>query len=425
MSALLDKLLQTELSSDDEVLQVLRQKAQKNVLQYGLPSLRDERWKYTSLKLLERRDYSEFNEVDQGAAIEQAKSIIEGCPGVGWVVFAGDHCLLSGSFEWLHSLADLLSDGMDKTQQIFIADEQVKAGSTDGFIWLNLARSQSGLVLNLPDDLKIDQPLHIVYLNGNDENPVASNIRHHWKLGKNAKLDIVEHYYQSDAGLSNIYRTIELDKSSQLNWVALQHSGNDFALLQHSHVQQHANSVCRQWVLDLGARLTRQETRVDLAGEQSDYEYAGLLLGQQRQHRDQHVLVQHNAKRCTSQQSYRSVLDGHARGVVNTAAKVAAGADGSDVQQNTASLLLSNNAEMDAKPELEIHADEVVASHGATIGQLDEEALFYLNSRGIKQDQARQILIGGFVGAIVESMDHEVLREHANELVSKQLERLL
>lgn len=425
MSALLDKLLHTDVISDDEVLQALRQKAQKNVLQYGLPSLRDERWKYTSLKLLERRDYSELNDVDQAAAVEQAKSIVGDYASAGLVVFVGDHCLLSGSFDWLHSLTDLLGDGMESVQQIFIADEQVQAGSTDGFIWLNLARSQSGLVLNLPDDLQVDQPLHVVYLHSDDGSAVASNIRHHWKLGKNAKLDIVEHYYQSDAGLSNVYRTIDLDKGSELDWLTVQHSGNDFALLQHSHIQQHADSICQQRVLDLGARLTRQETRVDLAGEQSDYQYAGLLLGRKRQHRDQHVLVQHNAKFCTSQQSYRSVLDDHARGVVNTAAKVAVGADGSDVQQNTASLLLSNNAEMDAKPELEIHADEVVASHGATIGQLDEDALFYLHSRGIKQDQARQILIGGFVGSIVESIGRDVLREQVKELVSKQLEQVL
>lgn len=435
MSALLDKLLHGDAASNDEVLKVLRQKAQKNVLQFGLPSLRDERWKYTSLKLLERRDYSELDGVDQEAAIEQAKTIIDDCPSAGLVVFVGDHCLLSrslvsGSYDWLQSLSELLEGGSETAQQLFIADQQVQAGSTDGFIWLNLARSQSGLVLNLPEGLQIDQPLHIVYLNisddsNTDQSAQASNIRHHWKLAKQAKLDIVEHYFDCSAGLANIYRTVDLGKNAEINWLSIQHAGNDFALLQHNHIQQQASSCCRQWTLDLGARLARQETRVDLAGEQADYQYAGLLLGRQRQHHDQHVLVQHNAKHCTSQQTYRSVLDDHARGVVNTAAKVAVGADGSDVQQNTASLLLSNNAEMDAKPELEIHADEVVASHGATIGQLDEDALFYLRSRGIHQDQARQMLIGGFVGNIVESISHAALREHADRLVSKQLEQIL
>lgn len=426
MSMLLNKLLPgDELPGNDETVNGLRQRAQKNLLQHGLPGLRDERWKYTSLKLLERRDYVDAGDLDQQAVIEQAKTIVGNSPGAGMVVFAGDHCLLVDVPDGVFSLTDSLKDQPADAAPILAADPQVQEHSSDGFIWLNLARSQSGLVLDIPGGEKLDQPLHVVYLSAGQQTSTATHLRHHWKLGRQSVVDIVEHYHNEGAGLINIYRSVELDQDSCLNWVSIQHHGNDFALLQHTHIQQQARAHCRHWHYDLGARLSRQETRVDLAGEQANYEYAGLLLGRQRQHRDQHVLVNHNAKHCNSRQNYRSVLGDHARGVVNTAARVAPGADGSDVEQNTASLLLSHNAEMDAKPELEIHADEVLASHGATIGQLDEDALFYLCSRGIPADQARQMMIGGFVSNTLSDIGNEIIRDQIQALVNRQLEQML
>ncbi len=423
MSALLDKLLShSSTGGTGAVVQQMRQAAQKSVLQYGLPTIADERWKYTSLKLLERREYSKLGAVDKATVIRSAENIIGDSPSAGLVVFAGGHCLLSQAPEWARSLVDVLSDDPEAAEQLLSADELVQAGSSDGFIWLNLARAADGLIIDIPPGVRVEQPLHIVYL---DEDNLAWQLRHHWKIAAGSSLTIVEHLCCTGAGLGNIYRSIDLESDSELNWLTMQQAGNEFALLQHNHLLQQQSSSCRQWNLDLGARLSRQETRVSLTEKQANYHYGGLLLGQQRQHRDQQVLVMHDAADCSSRQNYRSVLAGHARGVVNTAARVAAGADGSDVQQNTASMLLSNTAEMDAKPELEIHADEVVASHGATIGQLDEEALFYLRSRGIDQGFAKQMLIAGFVNKIVTGISDAKLAAYAQAQVQQQLEHLL
>ncbi len=426
MTALLNKLMHANESMNIDVgvgVEKLRQEAQKKVLQYGLPTLRDERWKYTSLKLLERREYPDSTDFDEAAAIQQANKIIGDLPSAGLVIFVGECCLLSLAPEWADSLSMLLSDASTGGQQALTADALVQDSSSDGFIWLNLTRATTGLIFNLPVDKSIEKPLHVVYLN--QSNAQAWYLRHHWKLAGNSKLTIMEHQYYSGAGLGNIYRSIELGENSELNWLTVQQTGSEFVLLQHNHIQQQHNSLCKQLNLDLGARLARQETRVQLAEPEAGYRYAGLLLGQQRQHQDQHVQVNHEAVNCSSQQSYRTVLGGHARGVVNTAAKVATGADGSDVQQNTASMLLSNTAEMDAKPELEIYADEVVASHGATIGQLDEDAMFYLRSRGLNMDLARQMLVGGFVSNIVETIEADELRAYTEVLVRQQLEQML
>ncbi len=427
MSARMDQLLEKLLPSQqpeavDGSVTVLRQQAQKNLLKFGLPGLHDERWKYTSLKLLERRDYS-VGEFDDEAALQTARTVVGELPSAGMVVFSNQHCLLALAPEWMHSLESLLLNDDSLAAAALQADELVQANSADGFMWLNLTRSQAGLVFDLAAGQCIDQPVHIVYLD--QDAAQACHWRHHWRLGEGARLTLVEHYHFSGAGLGNIYRSIELAGASELNWLSLQQTGNDYALIQHNHITQHAGARCDQQWLDLGARLARQETRVNLSGVNASFAYAGLLLGRQRQHHDQHVLVNHQATQCHSQQTYRAVLDGHARGVVNTAACVLPGADGSDVQQNTASLLLSNQAEMDAKPELEIHADEVVASHGATIGQLDEDAVFYLRSRGIPEAKARQMLVGGFVRSIAARVTHDELREYAETLVNRRLEQML
>jgi len=439
MTALLDKLLDTSQmnnralndsaieSGDTEngntAVAELRQAAQKNVLQYGLPSLRDEAWKYTSLKLIERRDYSQADDFDQAEIIQRAKKIVGDLPTAGMIVFAGEHCLLSLSPQWLHSLYVELADATAIAQTALQPDNLTQANSSDGFIWLNLARASQGTVIDLPANLKLEQPIHIVYLN--EGNGQALNIRHHWRLGAESSLSIIEHQHYSGAGLANIYHSIELAENSQLNWSTLQKTSHEFAMLQHSHIHQHAASRCQQCVLDMGARLARQETRVALVEPGADYQYSGLLLGHQRQHHDQHVWVNHNAANCSSQQTYRSVLGDHARGVVNTAAKVTQGADGSVIQQNTASLLLSDHAEMDAKPELEIHADEVVASHGATIGQLDEEAVFYLRSRGINDQLARHMLMDGFVSTIADGIADQALHDYVQNQIQQQLEQML
>lgn len=400
--------------------------------QYGLPSQRDERWKYTSLKGLERTSFligekQVSSETGNNHLIEAATRLVGNLPSAGIVVFSGHDYILSDNISWLSISNDQTAISAD----LLNADPLVTESGSDGFIWLNLARHHQVLHLDLPADIRVDAPLHIIYLQSDTTS--IQHIRQHWQLAAGTRLDIVEHFVEAEdkAGdkqqnaLSTVYRTIDLSDKAELHWVQYQHTGTTHTAIQHTHIQQSAESICRQVQLDIGARLLRHEVRVQLNGEQAHYHYAGLLLGHGRQHRDQQVYVEHRAKNCSSEQHYRSVLAGHARGVVNTAATVAASADGSEIQQHTASLLLSDNAEMDAKPQLEINADEVIASHGATIGQLDDEAVFYLQSRGIPEPQARRLLIAGFARHIVELISATQLSDHFNAKVDEHLEQLL
>lgn len=424
MNTLLEKLLPP--FSEQLSVKAYRAEAHKNALKYGLPSLRDESWKYTSLKLLERRNYEAAFSLDADAALQAAQNIVGDLPSAGIVVFVGQQCLLSllpdQVQSWVHNIASHWNaEGRDT--ELLNADALVTKQSADGFIWLNLTSAEAGLLIDVPADHQVEQPLHIVYLD--EQTQHAWQLRHVWRLGNNAQLSVIEHLHYASAGMANIYRTIELNDDSQLQWLTLQQTGKDFAVLQHNHIFQQQSARCDQRHVDLGGRLARHETRVNLEQKAADYRYHGLLLGQQRQHHDHHLQVNHIATQCRSEQSYRTVLGGHARGVVHTAATVAAGADGSDVQQNTASMLLSHNAEMDTQPQLVIHADEVVASHGATIGQLDDDALFYLRSRGIPHDQAKQMLLAGFVQSVIEVIHPPAVFDYVNQQVQQQLEDML
>jgi Fe-S cluster assembly protein SufD len=196
--------------------------------------------------------------------------------------------------------------------------------------------------------------------------------------------------------------------------------------LQHAQIQQddqHATLITRTEIeqfetsryeftgLDLGGSLVRHDLRSLLRGAGAHCEFRGAYLPRGSSHVDVHLEIEHRAPNCSSGQFYRGVLEDRGRAVWNGRVHVHPGADGTEARQSNANLLLSRHAEVDTKPELEIEADDVIASHGATVGQLDEDAIFYLRSRGLDEPMARQLLTGAFCRAVVDKLPAGPVRE--------------
>jgi len=219
----------------------------------------------------------------------------------------------------------------------------------------------------------------------------------------------------------NIVVQAELGKGSELKHIRVQNGGRENILFTSTQVKQAADSYYRYTGFDVGGGLVRHSMSCSLVGQAARAELSGAFVLDGQRHVDNHICVDHVAPACSSDQFFRGVLGGKSRGVFNGKAIIQAGADGSKVRQSNANLLLSDTAEIDTKPELEIYADEVEASHGATVGQMDEQAVFYLRSRGIGETQARKMLTMAFCRTVTERLAEPELAEQLGLLLDRSM----
>ena len=218
-------------------------------------------------------------------------------------------------------------------------------------------------------------------------------------------------------GALNVMLQARLGDAARLEHTRVQRETDEAVLLTATSVEQGADSRYRYNGFDLGGGLVRHELYTELVGEGARSDLGGACVLDHRRHGETRISVDHAAPNCSSEQVFRGVLGGRSRGVFNGRALIREGADGSSVRQSNANLLLSPLAEMDTKPELEIDADEVEASHGATFGQLDETAVFYLRSRGLSDSHARRILTSAFCHVVSNRIADRELAERIGELL--------
>ncbi len=266
------------------------------------------------------------------------------------------------------------------------------------------------------------EPLHLIYLNV----PTASASR--WQTIcdidlRAGKASLIEHHL-GEAGadvLGALTTTIKLAVCCDLQITTLSDLPDSVSLYRRIQIAVENNATLRTSHALLGGRLQRHDINVELAGTQARFESRGVFVLRGRQHVDTHLDVRHVARDTACDIVWRGVADQRARGVFHGAITVAEGADGADAKLSNKNLLLSAQAEIDTQPVLEIYADEVKAAHGATVGQLDERALFYLRSRGIPLGEARRLLVAAFCDAALDRVPQTTLREHVAALLAPRL----
>lgn len=392
----------------------------------GLPDTRVEAFKYTALRALGQRRYAAGDAAASTLAIDPAALALPGVDGPRLVFVNG---VLRADLSSLDALPAGLS--LQPLSQALASDAEplrfalarAYRDAGDAFAQLNAAFAAEGVVLRVAAGAQIGAPVHLCFVGAASEGDAMWHLRQVIELGEGASLSLVEHHlgHGEHAHLGTAVSDVSLGERAKLQHMILQSVAEGSVLVRRTGVQLRAGAHATLHALELGGALSRHELQADVAGDGARLETRGAFVLHSRQHADTQMLVRHTARNSSSEALWRGVADGRARGVFRGAIYVAPGADGTDASLSNKNLLLSANAEIDTKPELEIHADEVKAAHGATVGQLDPRALFYLRSRGIPEAQARAMLTAAFCRAVLDDLPDEALREHLSDLVARHL----
>jgi Fe-S cluster assembly protein SufD len=283
---------------------------------------------------------------------------------------------------------------------------------------LTLAEAPQEIVIHKNRGEVCEQVEDILFKGVNNEH---SQPRLKITLEDNAELTLIERHEGEGAYWKNMVTEIELGVNAKLHHIRINQDGDEAVQTNIAHVKTARDAVYNGFSLNIGGKLTRHEIHAEIQGQGAEVSFNGVNLLNGQQHGDTTILIEHQAPNCVSNQFYRSLLDDKARGVFQGKVHVHQIAQKTDGYQLSNALLLSPEAEMDTKPELEIYADDVKCSHGATTGQLDEQPLFYLRQRGLNEAQARFLLVEAFVDEVLEKIDNEEIRESVQAITNTWL----
>lgn len=399
--------LLSSLSADGKHLDAARRATLDAVLRDGLPGARSERWKYTSLRALERRSFSPAVEV----AAPDAAALAH-IPAPRLVFVNGFHNAALSDLSGLpHGVTLRPRAQCDADEEFGLPDQLLDAD--DVFARLNAAVAHAGVWLHVAAGTVCQIPLQLVFVGVAASSDQAWHLLHRIRIDNNASLAILEHHLALDTHqhLANHVLHIALADNAVLRHARVQHETDGASLIQRSDVVLAQHADYRRIDLELGAAFSRHELNVSLAGERAALRSGGVLLANGRRHLDTRLDIRHVARDTVCDLRWRGLAADRSRAVFHGGIVIDAGADGSDARLSNKNLLLSPNAEIDAQPVLEIHADEVKAAHGATVGRLDETALFYLRSRGLPLADARPLLTAAFCREALSVLNDAALTE--------------
>jgi len=414
MSALLDSLA-AAFAGD-----AARRSVLDDALAAGLPSQRDEAWKYTSLRMLERRSFAPVE-----TAPEVDAALLAHIPTPRLVFVNGRYAAslsdLSGLGDGVgvQRLSQALADGGDAAR--FLARRFER--NDEIFARLNAALAAEGVLLRVEAGAQVATPLQLVFVGASDTTDRAWHLRNLIELRAGARLRVVEHHLASGehAHLSNALTHVHLAQGAQLVHARAQHEAEKATSLLRTDAVLAREAVYKRVDLELGAALSRHELNVRLEGEGARLDANGVLLAGGRRHVDTRLGIDHIARDTSCGLTWRGLGAGRGRAVFHGGILIREGADGTDARLSNKNLLLSDTAEIDTQPVLEIHADEVQAAHGATVGRMDTNALFYLRSRGLPQADAQRLLTAAFCREPLAVLEDEALGAQLTSILDTAL----
>lgn len=408
-----DEFRSRQMPVGPEWLQTLKQDAAAHFASAGLPGRKTEAWKYTPLRLLESRAPTVTREMaDESSGTFFPEPVSDAVTPPIDFLDGNLHGDLPQAPQGVTLLP--LSTGLQafeqKLQELIPAIDT--AGSGRMFAALNTAFLDQGLVLHVGKNVQAGTIL-LRWAFSPEGISRFGNARVVVLLEEGAQLGVVEQFESApgSSGSLNIVMQADLAHGSSFTHTRVMKESDEAVLLTSTQLKQSAQSTYQYHGFDLGGGLVRHELHSKLSGAGARAGFDGAFVLDRKRHVDNHISVDHASPGCSSSQFFRGVLGDRSRGVFNGRALIRAGSDDSVVHQSNANLLLSRLAEIDTKPELEIYADEVEASHGATVGQLDEEAVFYMRSRGLSDDRARRLLTGAFCHAVTDRLADRGLAE--------------
>lgn len=392
--------------------------------QQGIPTARNERWKYTRLNALKRQ---QFTLPPLGGALSQAahSGELSDLPGQRLVFVDGVLDETSSRFTEdagvrVRSLGEAIASEDEVAKSLL---GKIAQDSLHPFAALNSALFTSGVMIDVAPGTELQEPVYLLFISSRATSSLISSPRIALNIGANARLTVIEHHlaHEGASNLVNVTFEGRIGPGARLEYHLVQDGLGSDSQINGLHLEQARDSEVTHHSVSLGGRLIRNDLHSRLLGPGSRIDMRGLYLAGDRQHVDNHTLVEHVAGNTTSTQDYKGVLHGRGRAVFNGKVLIQEGASGSEAHQSNSNLLLSPNAEVDTKPELEIYNDDVKCSHGATVGQLDQQALFYLRSRGIGEETARIMLTFAFAESVLQGIPLASVRDRIEQSVIELL----
>lgn len=419
-----DAFTASESALDAEGLRALRAEAFDRFSELGFPTRKHEDWRYTNLRPLEQ---AEFSRIERGRAEPAWERIAAFLPEPG---LGPKLVFLDGRFE--PALSDRLdSAGISVTRLADVRGDEaaleawLAAGDTDdrddAFACLNAAFVEDGALVTIAKGAHVERPLHLVFAASGARGAVYPRVEIVAEAGSEAVV-VQDHVgLGGEPSFSDSVVRIDVGAGAHLDHVLIQREGASSFHIGHTRVTQHRDSRFFSHVLTLSGRLVRNALEIELVEPGAQALLDGAFLGGGEQHVENQTLVVHAAPHCESHELYKGVLGGSARGVFRGRIDVRPHAQKTNATQSNPNLLVTDQAEIDTRPQLEIRADDVKCSHGSTVGRLDPDALFFLRARGLSQAAARGLLIAGFAAEVTERLPGEALAQWATALLSERL----
>ncbi len=393
-------------------LDTLRQTALASFQQTGFPSPRDEDWRYTSLAAFEKKRFLPVVQPTTAALIDDTLRTYQLQDAWSLVLVDGHFCAELSQLNDLPAgvvtlnLAAALTSHADQLESYL---GQAVNSAEHGFVAFNTANFTDGLFVHIAAKHALSQPIQVLHIATQADS--VANTRTVIIAGTMAEAHIVETFVGAAASyFSNAVTEIFVGENAQITLTKMQCDAEQATHIGGTYVKQAKQARFRHHNFAFGAVLARSDVHSTL-DEVADCELNGLYLGVNRQHLDNHTRMTHTKPHASSRQLYKGVLDDRARGVFQGRVIVAEDAQKTDSQMTNRNLLLSNNAEADTKPQLEIYADDVKCGHGVTVGQLDEKSIFYLQSRCIDEATARNMLTFAFANEMVDKINIKALHD--------------
>jgi len=405
-----------------------RRRAFRELQGLEFPTRRDEDWKYTSVTSVIKQAYRE----GQPAALAQKDLEAISYPELNALKLVFTNGVLDPRHSDLDELPDglhllpvtqaLEDDGIRRWMEVQIA----QAGGTgkNTFLPLNRAFAAHGLFIRSDRNAAIERPIHLIYLSAAGEDAHFAHPQLFVQAQGGSRLTLIESYRALDPDslyFTNTANWIELGANARVDHYRLQRESRAAYQIHNTLVRQERDSTYSSYAVDLGGKLVRNNLSTELLNSNTQTNYYGIYLGNGKQHLDNQTFIDHAVPHCQSNELYKGILTDSSRGVFNGKVMVRQDAQKTNAFQQNSSLVLSPRAVMDTKPQLEIYADDMRCSHGATIGQLDEAAVFYLRSRGIPNRKARNLLQQAFLGEVVDFMELAPIAERVRALIEEKL----
>ena len=409
----------------DSYVHDIRSEAIKQFESIGFPNKKLENWKYTSLKNLLNTDYSVLPEINNVLEFKNIKKyLIDDIDSYKIIFVDGKYC--SHLSETTHEGMDIciLSAALTQSKyELIIENYFNKIALKDGITSLNTAFSNEGAFIHIPKNKFVEKPIQIIHFSTGNEASLMFQPRNMIVVDENSQVQIIERHQSLSENkvFTNSVTEIYADKKSIIDYYKIQNDNLQASLIDNTYVNQQRNSIFSMHTFSFGNELVRNNLNISQNDEFIETTIKGVTIIGNKQHVDHNTLIQHNKPNCNSHQDYKGIYDNKSTGVFNGKIIVNKQAQKTNAFQSNNNILLSDKATINAKPQLEIYADDVKCSHGCTVGQLDKNALFYLKSRGIPEKEATALLMYGFANNILKSVKIPEIKTRINHIIANKL----